>query len=132
MCARCYKVEEESLFKYLMDDHSNLERVPSMSDVASVNSDESIGPTNPITTPGLSTNLGKHLSKSPSLEVGAGACDEVPCWRVSVQFSSVQFGSVQFSSVQFNLAQFSLVLFSLIQFSSFSSFQFSSFLFSLI
>lgn len=64
-----------------MDDHSNLERAPSMSDVASVNSDESIGPSNPIMTPGLSANLGKHLSKSPSLEVCVNGCDEVYFWR---------------------------------------------------
>nr|KAG5688611.1 hypothetical protein BaRGS_033427 [Batillaria attramentaria] len=40
---RAQMVVEESLFSYLMDDHSNLERAPSMSDVASVNSDESVG-----------------------------------------------------------------------------------------
>ncbi|KAL8613160.1 hypothetical protein ACOMHN_042969 [Nucella lapillus] len=64
------QVEEESLFRYVMDDHSNLERAPSMSDVASVNSDESIGPSHPIMTPAFSSSiLGKQLSKSPSIEV---------------------------------------------------------------
>jgi hypothetical protein len=65
-------VEEESMFRYLMDGGSNLERAPSMSDVdvASVNSDESIGPSNPIMTPGSSSSqVGKQMSKSPSIEV---------------------------------------------------------------
>ena len=60
-----------------MENPSTLERVASMSDVASVNSDESLGPSHghthshAIITPGSSiSNVGgKHMSKSPSIEV---------------------------------------------------------------
>ncbi|XP_025092889.1 GATOR complex protein NPRL3-like [Pomacea canaliculata] len=69
------QVVEESFFSYVMDDHTNLERAPSMSDVASINSDESASglpvPSAMILPGLLSSMTGKHLSKSPSLEVSS-------------------------------------------------------------
>ncbi|XP_076473114.1 GATOR1 complex protein NPRL3-like [Babylonia areolata] len=101
------QVEEESLFRYVMDDHhSNLEQATSMSDVASVNSDESIGPSHPIMNPAFSSSsslLGKQLSKSPSLEVQSDgsvvAEDTKSVWHLRNTFPLKDLNSAEQSAV---------------------------------